>query len=137
MANIKIYCDGGSRGNPGPSSIAFIIFEEDIKTYEEGRFIGKGTNNTAEYTAVIDALSWLSKNNKVGDSIGFFLDSELVVNQLNGKFKVQTESIFQLARRVKNLERFFKNKISYQHIPREENKDADALVNKTMDEFFA
>jgi len=128
---MQIFTDGGSRGNPGQAAYGFVVKEDD-KTIKKGfGAIGIATNNTAEYTAVIEALKFL-ENEKVSQELNFFIDSLLVVSQLSGKFKVKNASIRDLVLKVKELEASFK-KITYTHIPREENKEADALVNLALD----
>lgn len=131
---IRIYCDGGARGNPGPAAAAFLAFDKNGKLLEkDGRFIGRATNNVAEYTAVILALEWLIKKINNGNTV-FFLDSELVVNQLTGKFRIKDKKLIELAMCIKQIEKKFPGKIFYKSIPRSKNKTADALVNKTLDE---
>ena len=130
----KIFCDGGSRGNPGQAAPAFVVYDSDSKeVFKLGKFLGKATNNIAEYSAVISALSWLIENEKTSSLIEFYLDSQLIVNQMAGSYKIKEENLKLLAIKIKKMESLFKNKISYQHIPREENKIADKLVNETLD----
>lgn len=131
---LKIYCDGGARGNPGPAASAFMAFDANGKVLtKEGRFIGQTTNNVAEYKAVIFALEWLVQNIKSQDVI-FFLDSLLVVNQLMGRFRVKNKNLIELAKQTKNLERIFSGKIVYKTISRKQNKITDLLVNKILNE---
>lgn len=125
-----IYTDGGSRGNPGPAAIAAIITLNNSKAYEYGEFIGIATNNEAEYKALILALLKV-KTLKV-KSIICHLDSELVVKQLNHQYRLKDEKIIPLFVKIWNLTFDF-DKIIFKHIPRENNKKADALVNKILD----
>ncbi len=128
---MQINCDGGSRGNPGHAAYGFVV-KKDGKTIKEGYgYIGIATNNFAEYTALIKALLWLEIN-APGDSLEFNLDSQLVVSQLTGLYKIKNTDIKELVIKVKELEKKFK-KINYKHVPREQNKEADALVNKALD----
>lgn len=130
-----VYTDGGSRGNPGPGAIGIVVKNVQGKTIKEiGKFIGKSTNNEAEYKAVIEALKLISdkKSEDRADQIDFFIDSLLVVNQLNGDFKVKDKKIKIFWNEVKNLERNFK-KIIYTHIPRTKNYEADRVVNEVLD----
>lgn len=128
---MQINCDGGSRGNPGRAAYGFVI-KKDGATVKEGYgYIGIATNNYAEYTALIEAYKWLSKN-APSEYLEFNLDSLLVVSQLTGLYKVKNEDIKNLVFKVKELEGKFK-KISYKHIPREQNIEADALVNMALD----
>lgn len=128
---MQINCDGGSRGNPGHAAYGFVV-KKDGKIIKEGHdYIGIATNNFAEYTALIEALKWLVAN-APGENLEFNLDSQLVVSQLTGLYKVKNTDIKVLVSKVKELEVNFKN-ISYKHIPREKNKEADALVNYALD----
>ena len=130
-----VYTDGGSRGNPGPGAIGIVVKNVQGKTIKEiGKFIGKSTNNEAEYKAVIEALKLISdkKSEDKADQIDFFIDSLLVVNQLNGDFRVKDKKIKIFWNEVKNLERNFK-KIIYTHIPRTKNYEADRVVNEVLD----
>jgi len=134
MKNIKIFTDGGSRGNPGPSAIGVLILNEEGKElFRLGKQIGTVTNNIAEYSAVLEALLWI-KNNLTGHDLNlqFYLDSSLVVNQLNGKFKIRNQELKKIIVRIKNLEKEISKKISYFHVAREKNKTADFLVNSAF-----
>ncbi|RJQ28089.1 reverse transcriptase-like protein [Candidatus Parcubacteria bacterium] len=139
--NISIFTDGGSRGNPGEAASAFIIYDDDNNiVYKEGKRIGQGTNNEAEYKAVIFALKWISENLEVSNNINFFLDSELVASQLSGKYKVKSENIRNYFFSARLLEDKVspphsepKTKIIYTAIRREQNKEADKLVNLALD----
>lgn len=128
---VKIYTDGGARGNPGPAGIGYVIYDEQNKIiYSAGSYIGVATNNQAEYQAVNFALA---KAKELGSrEIDFYLDSELVVNQLSQNFKIKNQELSKLFVQIWNLSQAFK-KITYQHIPREKNKLADKLVNEAID----
>lgn len=127
-----IYTDGGARGNPGPGGIGVVIYDQAKKIVGEySEYIGVATNNQAEYQAVILALT---KAKALGASeIDFFLDSELVVSQLNGDYKVKDRALGSLFVKIWNLAQNFR-KISYYHVPREKNRAADKLVNEALDE---
>lgn len=127
-----IYTDGGARGNPGPAAAAAIIKSQDHQLIsKESRYLGKATNNQAEYQAVILALE---KAKSLGAKvIDFYLDSELVVNQLNQNFKVKDLDLQSLFVKIWNLSQNFK-KVTYHHIPRTENKEADYQVNLKLDQ---
>lgn len=130
---LRVYCDGGARGNPGPAASAFIAVSPDGKILvKKGVLIGETTNNVAEYTAVVFALEWLLDSRYSGEVI-FFLDSQLVVNQMTGKFKIKNKNLLGIALKIKSLEKKSKGKIFYKNIPREQNKITDLLVNKTLD----
>ncbi len=126
-----IYTDGGARGNPGPAGVGYVIFDEKKNiVYSEGIYIGEATNNQAEYLAVSHALA---KATDFGfNELKFFLDSELVVNQLSQKFKIKNPELAKLFVKIWNQSQVFKN-IEYTHIPREKNKLADSLVNQAID----
>lgn len=129
---ITIYCDGGSRGNPGPSAIGIYI--PQLKK-EYSKFLGKATNNEAEYSAVIFALKKIKQLNgkeKIKRmEIEVKADSELLIKQLNGEYKIKEKNLILLFIEIWNLKIDF-NKIKFTHIPREENKQADLLANKEL-----
>ncbi len=126
-----IYTDGGARGNPGPAGVGYVIYDEKKNiVYSEGIYIGEATNNQAEYLAVSHALA---KATDFGfNELEFYLDSELVVNQLSQKFKIKNSELAKLFVKIWNQSQVFKN-INYTHIPREKNKLADSLVNQAID----
>lgn len=129
---ISVYCDGGARGNPGPAAFGYVV-KKDGQIIKSGNgYIGIATNNVAEYTAVIEALTWLEANYPK-DSLTFFLDSELAVSQLSGIYKVKNANIRNLIFKIRTLESNF-GQVHYKHIPREQNKEADKLVNQALDE---
>lgn len=124
-----IHTDGGSRGNPGPAACGFVIEKNEKEIYRGSKFLGETTNNIAEYEGVVAALRWLEKNS----STIFFLDSELVVKQLNGIYKVKNDGIRKLFSQVKKLQTEKNIKAIYKNVPRSRNKIADLLVNKELD----
>lgn len=134
---IYVFTDGGARGNPGPAAIGVFITDEKKKVlFRFGKPIGIATNNVAEYRAVLAALSWLLENKEIVSKhkkIFFFLDSLLITSQINGLFKVKNTSLIELLFSVREKEAKIKNPITYSHVPREKNKDADALVNMALD----
>jgi ribonuclease HI len=133
--NLKIFCDGGARGNPGPAAAAFAVYKNKKQIYKESKFLGETTNNIAEYTAVLMALEWLVKQkSKDIDTTSFILDSELVTKQLNGLYKIKNERLRGLITKAKNLEKKIDARISYTWSPRSKNRIADSLVNKELDE---
>lgn len=132
---IFVFTDGGARGNPGPAAIGFIIKDSRGKILtEQGKFIGRATNNVAEYQAVIEALKWLRQNFPIFQfsNCQFFLDSKLVVNQLNGIFKIKNKNLGDLVIEVRKLEKEIGGNIFYNLIPRRKNKRADFLVNFSL-----
>lgn len=137
LQKIIIYTDGGARGNPGPAAIG-IIFKnqkgEVLKQY--GERIGNTTNNVAEYEAVIFALKKakqiFGKEKTKNSGIEIYVDSELIVKQLSGQYKVEEEHLQALFMQVWNL-KFDFGSISFSHVPREKNKEADRMVNMALD----
>lgn len=127
-----IYTDGGARGNPGPAAAGVVIYDAGGKIKrKQAKFLGKRTNNEAEYEAVILALGLAGK---LGASIlEFSLDSELVVRQLTGLYRVRKYELKALLLQLRVLEQNF-SRVSYRHIPREKNKLADELVNECLDD---
>ena len=130
-----IFTDGGARGNPGPAAIGFMVKDNRGQVLVKlGKYIGRATNNVAEYQAVIEALQWIISNIKYQISnIQFFLDSKLVVNQLNGRFKIKDVKLKNLIIKVRCLEKEINEKIFYHFIPRQKNHHADFLVNQALD----
>jgi len=128
---LKIFTDGGARGNPGPAGVGAVIENEkgDI-LFKGGKYIGETTNNQAEYQAVIFALE-KAKELK-GVELDFYLDSQLVVEQLNGNYKVKNPELAKQFLKIYNLQQQFK-KVNYTHVYREENKLADQMVNEAID----
>jgi len=129
---IEVFCDGGSRGNPGPAAYGFVVKENQKLVYQGHGCIGIATNNSAEYTAVVKALSWLGKN-FAGEDLMLNLDSQLVVSQLSGLYKVKNPKLRELIFKVREFESNF-GSVSYRYISRNQNKEADALVNQALDE---
>lgn len=129
---VKIFSDGGSRGNPGPSACGFVILDmEDNVLVDRGLYMGITTNNQAEYNGLKEALE---ECQKLGvKRVHAYLDSMLVVNQMNGIFKVKNRELWPLHDAVSKLAHNF-DEIHFQHVPREFNKLADAAVNRAMDE---
>lgn len=131
MQEIIIYTDGGSRGNPGPAAAGFVITDKNAKRLcARGAFLGKATNNEAEYIAIIKALE--AARQFKAEQITVFSDSELLVRQINGQYKIKSEKLRPLYRRAAELLDEFKN-YKIRHIPREKNTEADELVNRALD----
>jgi len=126
-----IYTDGGARGNPGPAGIGYVIYDQDRKIVVEGKkYIGEATNNQAEYTAVLEAMRAVKKITT--GELTFYMDSELVMSQLSQKYKIKNLELRKLFVQIWNESQSFK-KVTYHHIPREQNKLADSLVNQAID----
>ena len=132
---IFVYTDGGARGNPGPAGLGIVFYDSENKIVGKiSRYLGERTNNQAEYLGVIEALRYLIKNKKIYDTIFCYLDSELIVQQLNGKYKIKNEGLKPLYWQVRDLVMSLGGKIQFVYIPRLKNKQADQLVNKAIDE---
>lgn len=134
---IVIHADGGARGNPGPAACAFVV-EVDRKTaYKASKYLGVATNNVAEYEGVIFALDWLIEKEQFLQStiqpINFYMDSELIVNQLNGLYRVKDKNLRSLFFKVGVLVKELKTQVFFRNIPRSKNKIADSLVNENLD----
>ena len=128
---VQIFTDGAARGNPGPAGIGVVIKSEKETLLEVSDYIGKTTNNVAEYMALIRGLEEaLDMGNK---SVEVYSDSELVVKQLNGEYKVKNEGLVPLYLHTRSLIKKF-NHFSINHTVREENKHADELANKGIDD---
>ena len=128
---MKLFTDGGSRGNPGESAVAYFIFNDDSSLKAFGSdYLGIQTNNFAEYTALINGLKTAILNDI--KKLDCYLDSELVVKQLNGQYKVRNEEIKKLYLTILNLKREF-GVLTFNNIPRKENAFADQLVNIVLD----
>lgn len=126
-----LYVDGASRGNPGPSAIGIVI-ETDYGAVIDmwGEYIGEATNNIAEYTALLRGMRRLLELG-IGEII-VFSDSELLIKQLKGIYRVRDEKLKKIYFMIKSLENRFE-KITYVHIERNKNFRADSLANKALD----
>lgn len=131
------YTDGGSRGNPGPAASGiFITTDKDRELTSFGTFLGIQTNNYAEYTAIIEALSWIVQNRQSLGSIEEIecrMDSQLACRQLTGVYKVKHPQIKPLFTQVQQLQQALAVPFRFIHIPREQNSFADAEVNNALD----
>jgi ribonuclease HI len=128
---LKIYTDGGSRGNPGPSASGYVILNENGSIItKKGIYLGTATNNQAEYQALKFALEAVKKLNV--KNLDIYMDSLLIVNQLKGNYKVKNADLLTIFSEVQKLIGSFAG-VSFTHIPRELNKLADKEVNKALD----
>jgi len=127
----QLYTDGGARGNPGPAGLGAVIWQGNKLIGRYKKFIGHATNNQAEYQAIYFGLK---KAKEIGvKKLECFLDSELVVNQLNMEFKIKNKELGPWFIKIWNLRQSF-DKVTFTHIRREKNKEADKLVNEAIDE---
>ena len=134
--NLKIFTDGGSRGNPGISGYGFAVYDDkDNILYKESKFLGIKTNNEAEYFGVIAALNWLVEHQEKyrPESVHFYSDSQLLVRQIRGQYKVKAPNLIRLHQAVKDLLSQAKSGCSFSDIRRGCNQLADSLANKAMD----
>lgn len=139
MNELLVYVDGGARGNPGPAAVGVYIIDKNRKEIKSiGKKIGHATNNIAEYSAVIEALSWILENVKKEDyvKINFYLDSLLVCSQIKGIYKVKNSDLREKIFIVREKEAQINMPIFYNFVPREKNIEADLLVNKALDNFL-
>ena len=130
---LRLFTDGAARGNPGPAGLGVVI-EDDQGLRLRGlcRYIGKATNNQAEYLAVIEGLRAVEEWKP--DRLEVNLDSKLVVEQLAGRYRVKNADLAPLHRQASELLQRFPS-VELKHVPREKNKGADALANKAIDEY--
>ncbi len=129
---MELFCDGASRGNPGPASYGFVLIENGEVVVQEGRKIGTHTNNVAEYQGLIHGVK---KALEIGvTELVVKCDSELMVRQLSGRYKVKAPHLLPLFKEAKEALAKFK-KVDVRHVRREENTLADALANQALDSF--
>jgi len=130
MPKFEVYSDGASRGNPGPAAYGYVIYADGVEIRTGKKFIGKTTNNIAEYTAVLEA----AKDVMLQDvsEISFFLDSELIVKQMKGEYKVKNAGLIPLKRELDEV--LAGKSVTFTHVPRNMNKVADGLANQAIDE---
>ena len=130
---LRLFTDGAARGNPGPAGLGVVIEDEQgLRLRGLCRYIGTATNNKAEYLALIEGLT--AVRDWSPDRLEVFLDSQLVVEQVNGNWKIKHAELQPLARHVQGLLREFPS-VTVTHVRREKNKGADALANKAIDEY--
>lgn len=131
VTEVKIFTDGGSRGNPGPSAVGYVVYDmDDVILSRKGEYLGITTNNQAEYLGLKKGL----EEAKVfgARKVHVYMDSLLVVNQMIGKFKVKNRDLWPIYETVKELVGTFE-KVIFTHVPRALNKEADAAANEAMD----
>jgi len=127
---VTAYCDGGSRGNPGPAGYGvFIEGADGNKLAELSEFLGKATNNVAEYSALLAALEGALHHEHL--RLRVVADSELLVKQMRGEYRVKNAGLQQLFGQARELLKPFKS-VRFRHVPREQNKQADKLVNQAL-----
>ena len=124
-----LHTDGGARGNPGPAGIGYVLAVKNKPAVEGSEYIGEATNNRAEYVALITGLRRALEEGV--EEIACYLDSELLVEQLNGRYKVKNAGLKLLVAEALDLSGRFRV-VSFAHVPREKNKRADKLVNMAL-----
>jgi ribonuclease HI len=133
MAEVLIYTDGGARGNPGPAACAAVIMHGG-KTVEAKKYLGDArTNNQAEYEGLLLGLSEAKRHRFAGHTVEVRMDSELIVKQMRGEYKVKDAGLKPLHAHARELLSAFPH-VRFVHVPREENAEADRLVNEAIDE---
>jgi ribonuclease HI len=133
MQNLKLFCDGGSRGNPGKAASGYVIFDGDDIIYEGGKYLGIATNNEAEWQAVTLGSAYVLEAYGSGVELEVYLDSELVQKQITGVYRVKQPHLKPFFEEIKNTQKQFKS-ISFTHVYRAKNKDADRVVNQILDD---
>ncbi len=134
MSSVKVYFDGASRNNPGPAGAGVLIKKNDEILGKYYRYLGKKTNNEAEYWAVIVGLKGLKRLDIGNKKVGFIGDSELIVNQLSGKYKIKEDRLKKLYWQIREEIINQGLSVTFHHVKREKNKEADKLANKAIDE---
>ena len=129
----EVYIDGASRGNPGESGIGVLVIRPDASREEIKEYIGRGTNNEAEYKALIKALAYLVAEGS--PTVKIHTDSQLVANQMNGLWKVKDPKLRILHSEAKKLVSLIPT-FEIEYIPRERNTEADGLANEAIDRYF-
>ncbi len=133
MKNLQIYTDGAARNNPGPAGLGVVFLDKNAKVISSfKKYIGEATNNQAEYKALILALQ-KAKELKT-EKITVYMDSKLVVEQVNGNFKIKEPILKKLYWQIRDLILELGGNIEFIHIPRTRNKQADKLANQAIDE---
>ncbi len=132
MEEAKLYTDGGSRGNPGQAAYAYVICNMDGSVVEKsGKYMGITTNNQAEYQGLVAGLT---RADELGvKSLQVYMDSELIIRQLNGQYKIKNALLLPFYSKSKELSGAFTS-ISFTHVPRALNQEADREVNRLLDE---
>ena len=131
ITEVKLFTDGGSRGNPGPSASGYVVLDmKDHLMYEGGVYLGITTNNQAEYRALKIGLEEAKRRG--AKIVNVFMDSMLVVNQMKGLYKIKNADIIPVQKDISELARSFE-RVTYTYIPRELNKLADSMVNEILD----
>jgi ribonuclease HI len=127
---IKLYIDGGARGNPGPAGCGVVLLHDGEVLLERGKWLGHATNNVAEYTGLLHGLELAAQLNAT--EIEVYSDSQLLVRQISGQYRVRAAHLKPLCEEARQRLRKF-DSYTVDYIPRAQNKDADRLANMAMD----
>jgi len=129
---LNIFIDGASRGNPGPAAYAFIFVENNKKTFEKSEFIGKATNNVAEYTGILNSLNQAKKI--FHGKVKLYSDSQLAIRQLNKEYQIKANHLSKIAYKIFDLVKNFES-VEFIHVPRTNKyiQICDTLCNETLD----
>ncbi|MFA7309263.1 MAG: ribonuclease HI family protein [Patescibacteria group bacterium] len=130
----SLYTDGGSRGNPGPSALGFVIYNGDEVVEKKGEYLGVITNNQAEYTALVEGLR-AARHHRISE-LSVCMDSELIIKQMKGEYRVKDSKLIPLFHLAKEIASEFDH-VTYTHVRREKNTVADAMVNEALDHHLA
>ncbi|KKS30303.1 MAG: Ribonuclease H [Parcubacteria group bacterium GW2011_GWA2_43_11] len=135
---LVLHTDGGARGNPGPSGAGAVVYDETGKTVKEtSKYLGRQTNNFAEYAAVVLGLEMIAKHFGKAQcknlEVLVRMDSELICKQLNNEYQIKEETLFPLYIQVHNLLVSTFPSVTFEHVPRKDNAHADRLANEAMD----
>jgi ribonuclease HI len=131
LKTLTVHTDGGARGNPGPAAFAYVIETPEGEVIEHAQCLGRMTNNQAEYLGLVHALEHCLRLGK-DHAVSAFSDSELMVKQLNGEYRVKNEDLRELYKKAKELNRQFAG-FTITHVRRNENSHADRLYNEALD----
>lgn len=132
---ISVFTDGASRGNPGNSAIGIAVYDSNnMPAVEFKKFIGTGTNNSAEYRALIESIEIIKRLKIEFEMINFYCDSELVVKQVRGEYRIKNSDMIELSQEFFKGLNNLQKKYTITHITRDKNKTADMLANKALDE---
>lgn len=130
-ANWELYVDGAARNNPGPAGAGFYLLRNGEPVEEQGMFLGKKTNNQAEYLALLLGVYYAQQHMGPGDTLVIKADSELMVRQVQGIYKIKNQELARIYSTIRSMLDVLHFKI--QHVPREQNKVADKLANAGID----
>lgn len=136
MSKLTIYADGGSRGNPGPAACAAVFQTDQQVIAQSSWYLGEATNNQAEYQAVLNSLRFIKRNPQLFSqfqTVEFVLDSELVVKQLTGQYKIKNTHLQELAAQAKENINNLNLVVNFRHVLRDKNHRADELLNNELD----